>query len=161
VKETDTSTQATATQSYAINIPTTVGNDAAYMGFTGGTGGGTSVQDILTWSYSPNSNSNPATIGSDGKASVTATANGTTGAYTVSAAASGVASPAKFTLTNTAAASPAIMSSTPAATTMTAVSSPQETSDQLWSELGQSWDLLLAGDNVHVLKNDPQAETGF
>jgi hypothetical protein len=38
VKETDTSTQATATQSYSIDIPTTVGNDAAYVGFTGGTG---------------------------------------------------------------------------------------------------------------------------
>jgi hypothetical protein len=98
----------------------------------------------------------PATIGSDGKASVTATANGTTGTYTVSATAIGIASPAKFSLTNTAAASPAIMASTPAAT-MAAAPSPQETSDLVMAELGQSWDLLLAGDNVHVLTNNPQS----
>jgi hypothetical protein len=55
----------------------------------------------------------------------------------------------------------AIMLPTPAATTMAAGPSPQETSDQLWAELGRSWDLLLAGDNVHVLKNLPPAVTGF
>jgi hypothetical protein len=139
-----------------------VGNDAAYVGFTGGTGAGASFQDILTWTYyGPPSNSSPATIGSDGKASVTATANGTSGTYSVSATAPGIASPAKFTLTNTAAASPAIVASTPAAPTMAAAPSPQETSDQLMSELGQNWDLLLAGDNVHLLRNNPQALTGF
>jgi hypothetical protein len=110
------STQATATQSYAIDIPTTVGKDAAYIGFTGGTGGGTSVQDILTWTYSPNSNSSPATIGSDGKASVTATADGPTGTYAVSATATGITSPADFSLTNTAAATPA----TPAVASLSA-----------------------------------------
>jgi hypothetical protein len=101
------------------------------------------------------------TIGSDGKASVTATANGTTGTYTVSAAASGIASPAKFTLTNTAPASPTITPLTLAATTMAAAPSPQETSDQLWAELGRTWDLLLAGDNVHLLRNNPQTGAGF
>jgi hypothetical protein len=44
----------------------------------------------------------PATIGSGGTASVTATANGTTSTYTVSASASGIATPAQFSLTNTA-----------------------------------------------------------
>jgi len=103
----------------------------------------------------------PATIGSDGKASVTATANATAGTYTVSASATGITNPAKFSLTNIAPASPSIMLSTAAATSMTAASSPLETSDQLWSELGQSWDLLITGDNVHVLKNNPPALTEF
>jgi CSLREA domain-containing protein len=103
----------------------------------------------------------PATIGSEGMASVTTTANGTTGSYTVSASATGIASPAKFTLTNTAAASPALTLPTPALTSSPAALSLQETSDQLWAELGRNWDLLLAGDNVHELKNNPQAETGF
>jgi hypothetical protein len=103
----------------------------------------------------------PTTIGDDGKASVTAAANATTGTYTVSAVASGIASPTKFSLTNTAAASPATMPSTPAATTMATALSPQETSDQLWAELGRTWDLLLAGDNVHLLRNNPQTVTGF
>jgi hypothetical protein len=42
----------------------------------------------------------PATIGSDGKASVTATANALFGTYTVSASATGIANPASFSLTN-------------------------------------------------------------
>jgi hypothetical protein len=53
------------------------------------------------------------------------------------------------------------MLATTAATTMAAAPSPQETSDQLWSELGRSWDLLLAGDNVHLLRKNPQALTEF
>src|SRR5262249_42263821 len=36
---TDTTTNATATQTYPVNIPATVGGNTAYAGFTGGTGG--------------------------------------------------------------------------------------------------------------------------
>jgi hypothetical protein len=46
---------------------------------------------------------NPATIDSNGKASVTATAHGAAGSYTVSASATGIASPANFFLTNSTA----------------------------------------------------------
>jgi len=49
---------------------------------------------------------NPATIGSDGTASVTATANSTGGDYTVSAAAAGAAAPVDFGLTNIAKSAP-------------------------------------------------------
>lgn len=48
---TDTVTQATATQSYTINIPATVGSQSAYVGFTGGTGGAVSNSSILAWYY--------------------------------------------------------------------------------------------------------------
>ena len=50
---TDTVTQATATQSYAVNIPSLVGGNTGYVGFTGGTGGLTAVQKLLNWTYSP------------------------------------------------------------------------------------------------------------
>ncbi len=51
---TDTANTAqTFTTSWPINIPGTVGGATAYVGFTGGTGGCTSNQDILTWDYSP------------------------------------------------------------------------------------------------------------
>jgi len=51
---TDTANTAqTFTTSWPINIPGTVGGNTAYVGFTGGTGGCVSNQDILTWSYSP------------------------------------------------------------------------------------------------------------
>ena len=51
---TDTANTAqTFTTSWPINIPGTVGGTTAYVGFTGGTGGCVSNQDILTWSYSP------------------------------------------------------------------------------------------------------------
>jgi hypothetical protein len=46
---TDTVTNATFTTTYAVNIPGLVGSDVGYMGFTGGTGGLTAVQDILSW----------------------------------------------------------------------------------------------------------------
>jgi hypothetical protein len=49
----DTQTGQSATQNYPINIPGTVGNTTAYVGFTGGTGGLTATQDILTWTYAP------------------------------------------------------------------------------------------------------------
>jgi hypothetical protein len=34
-----------------VNIAGTVSGNTAYVGFTGGTGGATSIQDVLTWSY--------------------------------------------------------------------------------------------------------------
>jgi len=48
---TDTVTQASYTTSWTINIPSTVGANTAYVGFTGGTGGQTATQNILTWTY--------------------------------------------------------------------------------------------------------------
>jgi PA14 domain/Bacterial lectin/Gylcosyl hydrolase family 115 C-terminal domain len=47
----DLTTGATATQSYAVDVPGLVGGNTAYVGFTGGTGGQTAVQDILNWTY--------------------------------------------------------------------------------------------------------------
>ena len=48
---TDTTTQATATQSYTVNIPNIVGANTAYVGFTGGTGGLSATQRVLNWTY--------------------------------------------------------------------------------------------------------------
>ena len=47
----DTTTQASATQSYTVNIPNNVGSPTAYVGFTGGTGLYTSTADVQSWSY--------------------------------------------------------------------------------------------------------------
>jgi hypothetical protein len=47
----DLVTKKTFSMSKAINIPATVGADKAYVGFTGGTGGLTASQKILTWVY--------------------------------------------------------------------------------------------------------------
>jgi hypothetical protein len=41
--------------STAVNIPSLVGGSAAYVGFTGGTGGETAIQEILSWVYTPGS----------------------------------------------------------------------------------------------------------
>jgi hypothetical protein len=52
---TDTAIPAdTFTKSWPINIPGTVGGNAAYVGFTGGTGGTNAIQEILTWTYGTN-----------------------------------------------------------------------------------------------------------
>ena len=48
---TDTVTNATYNTSFTVNIPNVVGGSTAYVGFTGGTGGLTAIQDILTWTY--------------------------------------------------------------------------------------------------------------
>ena len=50
---TDTVTNATFTRNYAVNVPTILGANTAYVGFTGGTGGLTAVQDITAWTYTP------------------------------------------------------------------------------------------------------------
>jgi hypothetical protein len=42
----------TFTMSQAINIPNIVGGNTAYVGFTGGTGGLSSSQKLLSWTYS-------------------------------------------------------------------------------------------------------------
>jgi len=50
---TDTNTSASASQSYSVNIPSIIGGNGAYVGFTGGTGGLTSVQNIQNWTFTP------------------------------------------------------------------------------------------------------------
>jgi len=57
---TDTTTDASASQSYTVNIPQVIGGNTGYVGFTGGTGGETAVQNILTWAYSPTATTLPA-----------------------------------------------------------------------------------------------------
>jgi Legume lectin domain/Chitobiase/beta-hexosaminidase C-terminal domain len=51
---TDTVTGAVFTAADAIDIPTTVGSNTAFVGFTAGTGGTVSTQSILNWTYSNN-----------------------------------------------------------------------------------------------------------
>jgi hypothetical protein len=46
-----TNSSQTFTASWPINIPGTVGANTAYVGFTGGTGGLTAIQEILDWTY--------------------------------------------------------------------------------------------------------------
>ena len=46
---TDTTTSATASQSYTIDIPGTVGSASAHIGFTGASGGFTVRQSIFNW----------------------------------------------------------------------------------------------------------------
>src|SRR5271155_4453717 len=51
LKITDTVTLATWSDTFAVNIPAIVGGDTAYVGFTGGTGGLTSSQQVTFWTY--------------------------------------------------------------------------------------------------------------
>jgi hypothetical protein len=50
---TDTVTNKTFSQAFTVNIPTTVGANTAYVGFTGGTGGASAIQNIKTWTFTP------------------------------------------------------------------------------------------------------------
>ena len=51
VNLTDTVTNKTFTQAFTVNIPSTVGANTAYVGFTGGTGASTAIQNIKTWTF--------------------------------------------------------------------------------------------------------------
>jgi hypothetical protein len=97
----DLVTNATYSTSTPINIPQTVGGSSAYVGFTGGTGGLSAVQKILTWTYAATSSgSNPPAsftlagspvsainVGSSGTSQITATpAGGFTGNILLSCA---------------------------------------------------------------------------
>ncbi len=56
---TDLSTMATFTTSYTVDIRSKVSSDSAFVGFGGGTGGLTAIQDILTWRFDSNENNLP------------------------------------------------------------------------------------------------------
>ena len=56
---TDATTSKSFTTSWTVNIPTTVGSTTALVGFTGGTGGTTAIQDVLSWTYGTGSSTNP------------------------------------------------------------------------------------------------------
>ena len=48
---TDALTLATWSTSWPINIPSIVGGNTAYVGFTGGTGTSTASQKLTYWTY--------------------------------------------------------------------------------------------------------------
>ena len=48
---TDTVTNAAFSYAFTVNIPSTVGANTAYVGFTAGTGGETAIQNIKTWTF--------------------------------------------------------------------------------------------------------------
>lgn len=41
------------TRTFNVNLPSILGANTAYVGFTGGTGGLTAVQEIINWTYTP------------------------------------------------------------------------------------------------------------
>ena len=47
----DASVNATYTKSWPVNIPSLVGANTAYIGFTGASGGKTATQNVETWTY--------------------------------------------------------------------------------------------------------------
>ena len=54
---TDIVADKTFTHTFPINIPATIGSNLAYIGFTGGAGGETSSQKILSWTFTSQSGS--------------------------------------------------------------------------------------------------------
>jgi hypothetical protein len=50
---TDATTGKSFTHQWTVNIPTIVGGNTAYAGFTAGSGSGASTQEILKWTYTP------------------------------------------------------------------------------------------------------------
>ena len=63
---TDSSTLGTWSYSWPINIPSTVGGNTAYVGFTAGTGSETAIQSITSWKYLPTPSTPNYPAGFDG-----------------------------------------------------------------------------------------------
>jgi fibronectin type 3 domain-containing protein len=66
VQQTINGVVQTDTKSFAVNLPSLVGGDYAYVGFTGATGGANSTQEITSWTFDqgllPAPPTNPAAI---------------------------------------------------------------------------------------------------
>src|SRR3984893_2820704 len=59
---TDATNSTSFRRGFPVNIPSLVGGSTGYVGFTGGSGGLTAVQDILSWMYVPSVNPQPLQI---------------------------------------------------------------------------------------------------
>ncbi len=77
---TDTVTNAVFSQSWPVDIPTAVGGNTAYAGFTGATGGISATQNILTWTLSAFVSGPAVTITPSGPISFPDTAQNTSSA---------------------------------------------------------------------------------
>ena len=77
---TDTVTSGSVTEVFPVNIPSIVGGDTAYVGFTGGTGGETATQNVLSWSFVDTA----ATVTSATKTTAAPTFSPAGGSYTAS-----------------------------------------------------------------------------
>jgi hypothetical protein len=86
---TDTVTNASKTLTYTVNIPVLVGSDVAYVGFTGGTGGLTTVADILSWTLQTTLPARPPTTSLTSSGTTTAGTSGTAAALSSGSAAGG------------------------------------------------------------------------
>lgn len=51
VTTTDEVMKASSTQTYTVNIPTTIGGSTGYVGFTGGTGDLDADIRVLSWTF--------------------------------------------------------------------------------------------------------------
>jgi hypothetical protein len=91
---TDTATNATFTTHYAVNIPADVGSNVAYVGFGGGSGGLTAIQDILNWTF------NTQDPGQPGGGNSATTASTTTTTPTATASPAVMAAPATASSTD-------------------------------------------------------------
>ncbi len=80
----------TFSTSWPINIPSTVGGNAAYVGFTAGTGGETATQEVISWTYTstlptvatPTFNPAPGTFNSPQSVTISDSTSGATIYYT-------------------------------------------------------------------------------
>jgi hypothetical protein len=57
---TDATNGSTYIHNYTVNIPSLVGGNTAFVGFTGATGGAVASHDILNWTYTPTTQTPPA-----------------------------------------------------------------------------------------------------
>lgn len=94
---TDTVSNASETQNYTINIPSTIGGNTAYVGFTAATGGLNANQDIRTWTFSTRPAAPTNLVASDGPTCINLTWNASSGAQSYTIYRSLTGAPGSFT----------------------------------------------------------------
>ena len=60
---TDTATRASWSHAFPVNIPAIIGGEKAYVGFTGGSGGLTAEQTVISWTYTSGQPATPSYAG--------------------------------------------------------------------------------------------------
>lgn len=94
---TDTGSNASETQNYTIDIPSTIGGNTAHVGFTAATGGLNAVQDIRTWTFSTRPAAPTNLTASDGPSCILLTWNSSSGAQSYRVYRSTTGAPGSFT----------------------------------------------------------------
>ena len=152
------------TMTQAINIPQAVGGNTAYVGFTGGTGGLSSIQKLLSWTYAipsfllSGSPISPIAAGSSATSNLTITPSaGFTGSVKLTCAVANGAAGATNSPTCSVSQPAAISGTQPVASTLTINTSATTTLGTYVANVTGSSGMLTQTTSLAITVSNPPA----